>query len=75
MPQDTSQWKTQILNLKYTLLHANAEKVKYCKLDFPDEELFACDWQPCEEKVTAHCVPSTVLPNIRNHLNALSQYQ
>lgn len=67
-----------ILNLRYTLIYAQCfcitVKVKYYKLKCPDEGLSACERQPCEEKVSAHCVPSTVLPSIWYYLNALSHY-
>lgn len=57
-----------ILNIRYTLIYAQCfcitVKVKYYKLNCPDEGLSACELQPCEEKVSVHCVPSTVLPNI-----------
>lgn len=67
-----------ILNLRYTSLYAQCfsitVKVKYYKLNCPDESLTAHEWQPCEEKVSAHCVPSTVLPSIWYDLNALSHH-
>ena len=61
-----------VLNLRYTLIYAQyfciTVKVKYYKLNCPDEGL------SCEEKVSAHCVPSTVLPSIWYDLDALSHY-
>lgn len=67
-----------VLNLRYTLIYAQCfcitVKVKYYKLNCPDEGLSACERQPCEEKVSAHCVPSTVLPTTWYDLDALSHY-